>query len=163
VRQGNVSPLVVWRNWNTRVDTAPVSGDRATLAGSRSLRALRKPSMAGPTCAMLAWPRHGAALALPLLALYAPLLLAPMSALGFSPSCRYQTPPLSHFFSRRRVARTSPCCTNAIPSFLLFPTRTSLGSVPWRCCSPPRVPAGDPPPRRLRFRCVAPPPPSTGL
>jgi hypothetical protein len=49
-------------------------------------------------------------------------------------------PPPSRSFSGGHVARTPPWRANPIPSFLLSPTRTSPGSVPWRCCSPPRVP-----------------------
>jgi hypothetical protein len=83
---------------------------------------------------VVAWRRTRLAIAL-----YAPLSPARLSALESSLSFPYWTPP-SRSFSGRHVARTPPWRANPIPSFLLFPTRTSLGSVPWRCCSPPRVP-----------------------
>jgi hypothetical protein len=119
-----------------------VLSDRATLGGSLSLHALRTPSVVGPMCAALTWSWHGATLASPL-ALYAPLSPARLSALDFHPRPGAR-PPLA-FFSRRCVARTPPCRASPIPSFLLFPTQARMGSAPWRCCSPPRVPLVIPP------------------
>jgi hypothetical protein len=69
------------------------------------------------------------------ISLYAPPSPARLSALVPVPD-----PPPSRSFSSRLVARTPPWRANPIPSFLLFPTRTSPESAPWRCCSPPRVP-----------------------
>jgi hypothetical protein len=128
-------PPVVWSNWNARFDTAPVPGDHATHAGRYRCVSYGRRQWQGPRV-LLSRGRVMAPHSPRPLALYAPLSPAHLSALGFSPSSRYQT-PLSRFFSHRCVARTSPCRTNPIPS---FPTRTSIGSAPWRCCSPPRVP-----------------------
>jgi hypothetical protein len=97
-------------------DTAPMPSDRATLARSLSLRVLRTPSVAGPTCATLAWPQHGAALASPLHCMPS----FPCALVG------------SWFFAL--VPVPDP------PAFLFFPTQAHTGSAPWRCCSPPHVP-----------------------
>jgi hypothetical protein len=64
---------------------------------------------------VLAWPRHGAALASPL-ALYAPLSLAPLSTLVFRP--RPRTGPPSCFFScwHRRSHASSSSEFHPLPS-----------------------------------------------
>jgi hypothetical protein len=90
---------------------------------------------------------------------YAPLFPAPVSALDFrSRSC---TGPLFLFLCGP-VARTPPCRSNPIPSFLLFPHSTShwehtMADAPPHLVTLP----SDSPPRHLHFRCVAPPPPFT--
>jgi hypothetical protein len=63
-----------------------------------------------------------------------PLSSARLSSLDSHPCIG---PPPSRSFSSRHVARTPPWRANPIPSFLLFPTRTSTRSAPWRRCSPP--------------------------
>jgi hypothetical protein len=116
-----------------------VPGDRSTLARSLSLCVLRTPSMAGPLCAVLAWPRHGATLAsFPCTARSS----FPSTRVGsrFSPLFTYRTLLLSLVSFCRRVARTPPCPANLAPSFLFSPTPARTGSAPWRCCSPPHVP-----------------------
>jgi hypothetical protein len=113
-----------------------MSGDRSTFAGSPSLCVLRKPSVVGPTCVALAWPRHGTAL------VSLPCTVRPSFFPGtvvgsrFSPSSPYQTLPLVSFLAGT-VARAPPCRTNPIPSFLLSPTQACTGGAPWRHCSPP--------------------------
>jgi hypothetical protein len=96
---------VVWSNWNNRFDIAPMPNDRSTLAGSLSLRVLRKASVVDPMCAMIAWPRHGTALVSPL-ALYVAFSGTPVGS-RFLSSLLFRTPSLFSFHVGT-VARTPP-------------------------------------------------------
>jgi hypothetical protein len=57
----------------------------------------------------------------------------------FSPSSRYRTPPLILFLVGMLFARLLAERTPSRP-FSFSPTQARIGSTPWRCCSPPRVP-----------------------
>jgi hypothetical protein len=97
-----------------------------------------------------------------LVAQYAPLILAPVSALDFHP--RPRTGPPLFSFLLGTVARTSPGRANPVPSFLPFLTQARTWSAPWPIPSPPCDPSlVISPLRRLHFRCATPPPPFTSF
>jgi hypothetical protein len=106
--------------------------------GLSSSHALQTLSVAGPTCATLAWPRRGAALASSSCTVR-PLFLAPLSALDFCPH-PHTRPPTLFSFLVGTVTCTPPRRANPVPSFLLFPTQACTGSAPCLMLSPPRDP-----------------------
>jgi hypothetical protein len=91
-----------------------------------------------------------------------PLSPAHLSALDFSPPSPYWT-LLSFSLLTGTVARTPPCQAYPVLSFLLSPHSNSHQERTMAMLFPISCPTGDPLPRRLRFRCAAPPPPSTRL
>jgi hypothetical protein len=91
----------------------------------------------GPTCAALAWPWHGAALA-SFSCTIRPSFPSTLVGSRFSPLSPYRTP--LPFLLLGTIVCTPPCRANPIPSFLLFPTQARTGSAPWPTLSPPRDP-----------------------
>jgi hypothetical protein len=128
---------VVWSNWNNRFDIAPMPNDRSTLAGSLSLRVLRKASVVDPMCAMIAWPRHGTALASPL-ALYVAFFWHPcwLSISVLAPV----SDPISLFFSCWHRRSHTSSLSEFPPPFSFSPLKLAQGAHHGRRFSPPRDP-----------------------
>jgi hypothetical protein len=108
--------------------------DNATHAGSLSLCALQTPSVVGLRVPLPCG--HGVVPHSPrLVAQYAPLIPAPVSALDFRSRSRTRPPSFFSFGApllARLLANRTPS-----PPFFFFPTQARTGSAPWPMPSPP--------------------------